>query len=113
MSMPEVAEKTASLEDVMAQIGQDARAAAKVLAQAPTAQKNDALKAMAADIRAHVPEIMAANASDLTRARASGVAAAFIDRLTLTPERIEATAKGLDDIAALPDPVGEAMANWQ
>jgi len=113
MSMPEVAEKTASLEEVMAQIGQDARAAAKVLAQAPTAQKNDALKAMAAHIRAHVPEIMAANASDLTRARASGVAAAFIDRLTLTPERIEAIAKGLDDIAALPDPVGEAMANWQ
>lgn len=113
MSMAESAGKALSVEDIMEQIGRSARAAAQVLAKAPTAQKNAALNAMAAEIRGHVPEIMAANAIDVARGRDAGLAAAFIDRLILTPERIEGIAKGLDDIAALPDPVGEVMANWQ
>jgi glutamate-5-semialdehyde dehydrogenase len=86
-----------------------ARAAARVLAQSPTARRNDALHAMAAALRAAAPAILAANADDLAGFSGSN---AFRDRLVLTEARIEAMAKGLDDIAALPDPVGRILADW-
>lgn len=97
---------------LMAEIGRRARAAARPLATAGTERKNRALEAMAAEILGHSAAILAANALDLEAARASGVAASFLDRLTLTPERIEGIAAAIRAIAALPDPVGGVIAAW-
>ncbi|MCQ9155764.1 glutamate-5-semialdehyde dehydrogenase [Acidomonas methanolica] len=87
-----------------------ARAAARALATAPRARRDEALRAAAAALRAREEEILAANAADLAASTAS---AAFRDRLTLTPARIEAMARGLEDIADLPDPVGRVLAAWE
>jgi glutamate-5-semialdehyde dehydrogenase len=111
MARRETAE-TRPLADEMKAIGQRAREAASRLALATTEQKNAALLAMAAKLRGAVEPILAANALDVEAARKGGRPGAFIDRLTLTPSRVEAMAKGLEDIAALPDPVGEVMASW-
>ncbi|MDX1716258.1 MAG: glutamate-5-semialdehyde dehydrogenase [Anderseniella sp.] len=102
-----------SLEAQMQALGDAARAACQKLAIAPSHQKDKALHAMAESLRNHTQDLLAANANDVARTRAAGKASSFIDRLTLTPERIEAMAKGLEEVAALPDPVGEVMANWQ
>jgi glutamate-5-semialdehyde dehydrogenase len=87
-----------------------ARAAAGALARAPRPVKDRALAVAAAALRARAPEILAANEADL--AAAEGLTPAFRDRLTLTPARIEAMAKGLEEVAALPDPVGRVLAEW-
>ncbi len=87
-----------------------ARDAARVLAATPRAAKDAALREGAAALRRRTPAILAANAADL--AAAAGITDAFRDRLTLTPARIEAMAKGLDDVAGLPDPVGRDLADW-
>jgi glutamate-5-semialdehyde dehydrogenase len=97
---------------VMLAIGQAARSAARILAQAPAEQKNRALDAMAAAIRADAATIASENGKDVADGREKGLKASFIDRLTLTPDRIEAMARGLEEIAALPDPVGQVMAEW-
>ena len=101
-----------SVETVMADLGRRARAAARALAIAPTAAKNAALAAMAAEIRAATPAILAANAADVADGRVKGLSGSFIDRLILDEKRIDAMAKGLEDIAALPDPVGRVLAAW-
>ena len=88
-------------------VGEAARAAARVLARADTAAKDRALGAMAAAIRRDEAKLLAANAEDVAAARAAGHDAAFVDRLALTPTSIEAMAEGLEQIVALPDPVGE------
>ncbi|HZH46037.1 MAG TPA: glutamate-5-semialdehyde dehydrogenase [Roseococcus sp.] len=90
--------------------GAAARAAAAALARAATAAKDAALHAAAAALRAREAAILDANAADL--AAAPGLSAAFRDRLVLTPPRVEAMARGLEDIAALPDPVGRVLAEW-
>ena len=95
----------------MLELGRAARAAARALALAPTAQKDDSLRAMAAAVRASAPEILAANDADVAAARERS--GAFLDRLRLDDKRIDAMAKGLDDIAALPDPVGTVIAAWE
>ncbi len=107
-----VIEPISSVETVMDDIGRRARAAARRLAIAPSEAKNAALAAMAAEIRAAAPAILAANETDVADGRAKGLAASFVDRLTLTPERIEAMAAGLEDIAGLADPVGRVLAAW-
>ncbi len=91
----------------MQTLGRQARAASRVLAAAPTALKNTALLAMAAEVRARRSELLAANAQDLEQAHAAGLEAALIDRLTLDAKGVEAMAVGLEQVAALPDPVGE------
>ncbi|MFO1413451.1 MAG: glutamate-5-semialdehyde dehydrogenase [Burkholderiales bacterium] len=91
----------------MAAVGTAARAAAREVARADTNAKNHALQAMAAAIRRDEAALLHANAGDVEAARAAGQDAAFVDRLTLTPKTIKAMADGLDEIAALPDPVGE------
>ncbi|HQU48060.1 MAG TPA: glutamate-5-semialdehyde dehydrogenase [Casimicrobiaceae bacterium] len=91
----------------MRSVGEAARAAARVLARADTAAKNRALVAMAGAIRRDAAKLLAANAEDVAAARAAGHDAAFVDRLSLSAAGIEAMAKGLEEIAALPDPVGE------
>lgn len=101
-----------SIRDMMLTLGHAARTAAKLLALAPPAQKNQALHAMAAKIRRSTADILSENRRDLEAARTKDLKASFIDRLTLNEARVEAMAKGLEDIAALPDPVGEVIARW-
>ena len=101
------------LQGEMQQLGSAARAAAAVLALAPTTQKNEALRAAAAALRSRVPEILAANARDLAAAVARGTAASLMDRLKLDEARVEGIAKGLEEVAALPDPIGAVMAEWE
>ena len=96
----------------MQAIGRRARAAARVLANAPTEAKNAALLGAAAALRRNAPAILAENALDVGDMRADGATAAFIDRLALDPKRIEAMAKGLEEIAGLADPVGAVIAAW-
>lgn len=96
-------------EQQMNDLGQRARAAARQLAKASGAQKTAALKAMAAGLRQEIPALLAANASDLANADARGITGAMRDRLVLTEARIEGMAAGLDEIANLPDPVGEVL----
>jgi len=88
-------------------VGEAARAAAREVARASTAAKNAALLAMAKAVREDIAALIAANADDVAAARSAGHDSAFVDRLTLKPETIEAMAAGLEAIAALPDPVGE------
>ncbi len=90
-----------------------ARDAARALALCPSAQKNQALGALAAMLREERGAILAANAGDLDRARGLGMAGAFVERLTLNDARIEAMARGVEEVAALPDPVGEVIARWR
>ena len=87
-------------------LGRAARTAARELARAGSATKNAALAAMAAEIRSHAAEILDANARDVAAARRSDHDAAFIDRLTLTPALVEQMAEGVEQVAALADPVG-------
>jgi len=91
----------------MREVGERARAAARILARASTQAKNAALEAMATAFLRDTERLLAANAHDVTGARAAGHDAAFVDRLTLKPTTIVAMADGLRQIAALPDPVGE------
>ncbi|HEY6898449.1 MAG TPA: glutamate-5-semialdehyde dehydrogenase [Rhodocyclaceae bacterium] len=96
-----------NIKDYMEGVGQAARAASYAVAKASTGAKNAALLAMAQTIREGRSKLLAANAEDLTEARAAGLDAAMIDRLTLTEKGVEAMAQGLEQVAALPDPVGE------
>jgi glutamate-5-semialdehyde dehydrogenase len=91
----------------MREVGAAARRAARDLARADTLAKDTALKTMAAVIRRNESGLLAANAEDVAAATADGKDTAFIDRLTLTPRSVEAMADGLDQIAALPDLIGE------
>jgi glutamate-5-semialdehyde dehydrogenase len=102
----------ATLAATMAEIGRKARDAAAQLALASPEAKVTALKAAAKAVRSRQNEILAANAEDVAAAKASGIGAALIDRLALDPKQLEAVAKGLEDIAALPDPVGKVLAEW-
>jgi glutamate-5-semialdehyde dehydrogenase len=101
------------LEVTMRNLGRDARAAARVLALAPAAQKNRALAAIAKAIRGCRSVILAANEQDVAEAKSAGASAAFVDRLTLRPAGIEAMATGLEAIRKLKDPVGAVMASWR
>jgi glutamate-5-semialdehyde dehydrogenase len=98
---------------LMADLGRRARAAARQVALASAEGKNAALHAMAACIRTRADAILAANAEDLADARAKGQSGAFIDRLILNPERLDAIADAVESIAALPDPVGRVLARFE
>ena len=101
------------IRTLMSAIGERARQAASVIAFAATDAKNQALLAAADAILAETPAILAANAEDIAAAKKRGISSAFLDRLTLTQARLAGVAQGLRDIAALPDPVGTVMAEWQ
>ncbi len=100
------------LRQLMTHMGTSARAAAAELACASALAKRRALTQSATNIRARSRDILAANGRDVAAAREQGLTAALIDRLALNVERIEAMARGLEDVADLPDPVGEVMAQW-
>ena len=91
----------------MQSVGREARAASRLMAKAETAAKNQALTAMAAAIKRDEQKLLAANAEDLQGAKAQGLDAALIDRLTLTSKGVASMAEGLLQIAALADPIGE------
>ncbi len=107
---PKAHDKSVDVRAYVRELGRAAREAARALARADTAAKNRALAAMAAEIRARAAELAEANRADVEQARREGLGNAFVDRLTLTPETIEQMAQGLEQIAALPDPVGELSA---
>ena len=95
------------LQAVIAHMGAAARAASARMAAAPTAAKNGALMALARRLREAGPALRAANDRDLAAARAAGLAAPLVDRLVLTDAAIETVAQGCEQIAAMPDPIGE------
>src|SRR5262245_51653043 len=97
---------------LMRDLGRTGKDATRVLALAPTAQKDAALAAMAAAIRAHQADILAANAQDLAEAKAAGATTAFVDRLALDDKRVAAMADGIDVVRALADPIGTVTERW-
>src|SRR6185436_2070460 len=106
---PEAGSKT---DTVVRRLAEEAKAAAAVLALSSTEAKNAALTAAAAAIRRREPQIQSANHQDLAAAEAKGATAAFRDRLALDKARTEAMARGLEEIAAQPDPIGTVLARW-
>jgi len=103
---PRSHDKSIDIAAYMRELGRAARDAARQLARADTDSKNRALKAMAAEIRAHRADLIEANRADVAQARKEGCDAAFVDRLTLDAKAVEQMAEGLEAIAALEDPVG-------
>lgn len=97
---------------IMREISVKARKAATTLANASTKQKDAALLAAAMCVRANVDDILAANELDVADARKNGLTPAMIDRLTLDTKRVEAIAKAIEEVAALPDPVGSKITEW-
>jgi glutamate-5-semialdehyde dehydrogenase len=95
-----------SIRDYMQGLGRAARAAARELARTETPAKNRALGYIAAEIRSHSKEILAANSADVAAAKKQGNDAAFVDRLALTPQLVEQMAEGVEQVAGLVDPVG-------
>jgi glutamate-5-semialdehyde dehydrogenase len=98
------------IQSYMHSIGRAARAASRAMAKAGTSAKNHALMAMAHAVERDIARLLDANRKDLEAARAKGLDAAMMDRLTLTPKSVSAMAEGLRQIAQLPDPVGEISA---
>ena len=102
-----------TIGQVMHRLGLQARAAQREMALASTTAKNLALMEAARLLRTRTPDILAANALDLAAARDRGAAGSFLDRLMLDAARIDAIAHGLEEIAALPDPVGAVISAWE
>jgi glutamate-5-semialdehyde dehydrogenase len=102
----------AALSDLPA-LGRKARAAQAIVARAPARQKNEALHSMAAELRAGSADIFAANAADLHAAEKTGLPLSLRDRLSLDEARLKSMAAGLEEIASLPDPVGQVIAEWR
>ena len=102
-----------TIEQTIHQMGQQARAAAYQLNQLSADQKNAVLHTMAAEIRKATPLLIDANAKDLEAGVQKGLSPAMLDRLRLDEARIEAMAVGIEQVAALPDPVGQVMDAWQ
>ncbi len=100
------------LEEQITELGRKARAAARALALCPSDAKNAALQAMADALEAAASEIQAANALDLEAGPGYGLNAAALDRLRLTPDRIAAMARGVREVAGLPDPAGGIIREW-
>jgi glutamate-5-semialdehyde dehydrogenase len=96
-----------NLSQEIRQQAEEAKRASRVLALTPSQQKNEVLKGMAEALRKEEKAILEANQRDMESSRRGGKSGAFLDRLALNPKRIEAMARGLEEIAALPDPVGE------
>jgi len=100
------------LERRMHELGAAARGAQRTLATVPRVAKDTALRRAAAELRARRRQVLAANGEDLAEARARGLGKAMLDRLMLDEQRVEAIARGLEEIAELPDPVGTELARW-
>ena len=108
-----IAADASDIQILMRELGAAAKAAAHELATAKPDAKNAALLGAAAAIGKRVNEILAANAGDVSRAERNGVKGSFLDRLILDKDRVEAMARGLEEVAALADPVGAVLAEWE
>jgi glutamate-5-semialdehyde dehydrogenase len=113
MTLATVRSAEPDVRAAMRAIGAEARAAARVIANAAAEAKTRALLAGARSLRERAAEILAANARDLAEARAKGLTAAFLDRLALDDKRIEAMVRGVEEVAALSDPVGRILATFE
>jgi glutamate-5-semialdehyde dehydrogenase len=102
-----------AIHDTIDQMGRQARAAAYQLAQLASGEKNAILCAMAVALREALPELLAANAQDMSAAGDRGLSPAMLDRLRLDASRVEAMAAGIEQVAILPDPVGQVIESWQ
>ena len=102
----------ANIAGMMNSLGREAVAAARALAQASPQSKNEALKAAAAAIRQRRAAILDANRIDVQEAKDRNLSSALVDRLLLDDKRIEAMAKGIEEIVALTDPIGTVLAEW-
>ena len=111
--MSEAQKMDRTLADMMAQLGIQARRAARQLTTASTNQKNTALQAAADELRDDAANILAANGKDMKLAEAQNVGAARLDRIMLDEARLEGIAQALEAIIRLDDPVGQSMAHWQ
>src|SRR5881396_3184234 len=100
------------LAATMAEIGRRARDAAAALSLVSGEARASGLREAAAAVRSQANEILAANAEDVAEAKGAGIGAALVDRLALDPKRLESVARGLEDIAELPDPIGRVLAEW-
>ena len=100
------------LAETLLDMGRKARAASRMLGRLGAGDRTRGLKAIAAAIRAAAPDILGANAGDMEEGRAKGLDAAMLDRLALDEGRVEAIAKGVEAVAALPDPIGRELARW-
>ena len=110
MSEPDAA--ATELEEMIVTTANEAKAQAFTLAGSSSAQRDQALRAMATKLRQAAEAILVANASDLELARTKGTAEAMLDRLRLTPERVEGMAAALEEVADLPDPLGQSEGSW-
>ena len=116
MSIAEAARSRETEHDIaaeMATLGADARAAAQALAGSSAETRRRALRAAAAAIRDDEAAILEANAADMAAARDLGLSAALLDRLALDPGRVEGMATGVEQVAALDDPLGRLLGEWQ
>ena len=114
--MAEAAQSREAEDDiaaVMVALGAEARAAARVLAGSSTETRRNALKAAAVAIRDDESAILEANAADMAAARQAGLSGALLDRLALDPGRVEAMASGVEQVAALDDPLGRSLGEWE
>jgi glutamate-5-semialdehyde dehydrogenase len=100
------------LQHTLETLGKDARGAARRLAYATTAEKNGLLTALAEILEARRSDIAAANAKDLVAGKSAGLSSAMLDRLELTPKRLDALIQGVKDVIGLPDPVGGVIKAW-
>lgn len=107
-----MASETVSHLQLLTTIAQKAREASRVLAATSSAEKNRALKLAATRIREAQDELLTANSVDMQKATQTGIKGSFLDRLELTPSRIEQMAAGLESVAELEDPVGRVLAQW-
>ncbi len=111
--MPSTGESSPALRQAVLCVARDARAAFRALSTAPTETKNRALRAMADGLRAGREAILAANAEDVREATGAGLPSALIERLTLTPKRVDEMVQSVAAVVDLPDPVGEVIRAWR
>ncbi len=101
------------LQTAITKIAREAKAASRVLSRTPTATKNRALRMMATGLRRAQRALLAANRRDVAAAQRASLSTALVDRLTLTPARIEEMCRGIEQVAALPDPIGAVIREWR
>jgi glutamate-5-semialdehyde dehydrogenase len=107
--MEQARNQQADVTTLIEDLARAGRKAQRVLAQMPTAAKAAALRAAAASLRTAAPQVLAANAIDLSTGEANGLSGAMLDRLRLDDKRLEAIAQAIENVAALPDPVGREI----
>ncbi|MBI3330758.1 MAG: glutamate-5-semialdehyde dehydrogenase [Candidatus Omnitrophica bacterium] len=110
---PSTGETPSALREAVCRVAREARAASRILSTTPTETKNRALGAMAEGLRTARDALLAANAQDVQEAQAAGLSPAMLDRLTLTPKRLDEMGQSVAAVAELPDPVGEVIRSWR